>query len=158
MHSLSQAEEVRALSTKVAAAASEPLKEQVKRGVEELRKVKLNGLSVKYATGPVLISGPAQLRTTAMTVPVTSTNTNRDVRAIKSWMVSNGKLLRSVSKPGDIASLESAPAPWLQWPLSVPNCVGEHLRHVHSASKRYGRRELIANSSETCGRKLSLER
>ena len=34
----SQAEEVRALSTKVAAAAGEPLKEQVKRGVHELRK------------------------------------------------------------------------------------------------------------------------
>ena len=35
----SQAEEVRALATKVAAAAGEPLKEQVKRGVDELRKV-----------------------------------------------------------------------------------------------------------------------
>ena len=34
----SQAEEVRALSTKVAAAVGEPLKEQVKRGVDELRK------------------------------------------------------------------------------------------------------------------------
>jgi len=34
----SQAEEVRALVTKVAAAAGEPLKEQVKRGVDELRK------------------------------------------------------------------------------------------------------------------------
>jgi phasin len=34
----SQAEEVRALSTKVVAAAGEPLKEQVKRGVDELRK------------------------------------------------------------------------------------------------------------------------
>jgi hypothetical protein len=34
----SQAEEVRALSTKVAAAAGEPLKEQVQRGVDELRK------------------------------------------------------------------------------------------------------------------------
>jgi hypothetical protein len=34
----SQAEEVRALSAKVAAAAGEPLKEQVKRGVNELRK------------------------------------------------------------------------------------------------------------------------
>ena len=34
----SQAEEVRALSTKVAAAAGEPLKEQVKRGVDELRE------------------------------------------------------------------------------------------------------------------------
>jgi phasin len=34
----SQAEEVRALSTKVAAAASEPLKEQMKRGVDDLRK------------------------------------------------------------------------------------------------------------------------
>jgi phasin len=34
----SQAEEVRALSTKMAAAATEPLKEQVKRGVDELRK------------------------------------------------------------------------------------------------------------------------
>jgi len=34
----SQAEEVRSLSTKMAAAASEPLKEQVKRGVDELRK------------------------------------------------------------------------------------------------------------------------
>src|SRR6185312_5613481 len=33
-----QAEEVRALSTKVAAAASEPLKEQLKRGADELRK------------------------------------------------------------------------------------------------------------------------
>jgi hypothetical protein len=33
-----QAQEVRALSTKMAAAASEPLKEQVKRGVDELRK------------------------------------------------------------------------------------------------------------------------
>jgi phasin len=33
-----QAEEVRALSTKMAAAASEPLKEQVKRGVGELPK------------------------------------------------------------------------------------------------------------------------
>ena len=33
----SQAEEVRALSTKMAAAAGEPLKEQVKRGVDELR-------------------------------------------------------------------------------------------------------------------------
>ena len=35
----SQAEEVRALATKMAAAASEPLKEQVKRGVDELGKV-----------------------------------------------------------------------------------------------------------------------
>jgi phasin len=35
----SQAEEVRALSTKMAAAAGEPLKEQVKRGVDEPRKV-----------------------------------------------------------------------------------------------------------------------
>jgi len=35
----SQAEEVRALATKVAAAAGEPFKEQVKRGLEELRKV-----------------------------------------------------------------------------------------------------------------------
>ena len=34
----SQAEEVRALATKVAAAAGEPLKEQVKRGVDQLRK------------------------------------------------------------------------------------------------------------------------
>jgi phasin len=34
----SQAEEVRALSTKMAAAATEPLKEQVKRGVDTLRK------------------------------------------------------------------------------------------------------------------------
>jgi phasin len=34
----SQAEEVCALSTKLAAAAGEPLKEQVKRGVDELRK------------------------------------------------------------------------------------------------------------------------
>ena len=34
----SQAEEVRALSTKLAAAAGEPLKEQVKRGVDDLRK------------------------------------------------------------------------------------------------------------------------
>jgi hypothetical protein len=34
----SQAEEVRALSAKVAAAAGEPLKEQVKRGVDGLRK------------------------------------------------------------------------------------------------------------------------
>ena len=33
-----QAEEVPALSTKVVAAAGEPLKEQVKRGVDELRK------------------------------------------------------------------------------------------------------------------------
>jgi hypothetical protein len=33
-----QAEEIRALSSKVAAAAGEPLKEQVKRGVDELRK------------------------------------------------------------------------------------------------------------------------
>ena len=35
----SQAEEVRALATKVAAAAGEPFKQQVKRGVDELRKV-----------------------------------------------------------------------------------------------------------------------
>ena len=35
----SQAEEVRALSAKMAAAAVEPLKEQVKRGVDELGKV-----------------------------------------------------------------------------------------------------------------------
>ena len=34
----SQAEEVRALSTKLAAAAGEPLKEQVQRGVDERRK------------------------------------------------------------------------------------------------------------------------
>jgi hypothetical protein len=34
----SQAEEVRALATKVAAAAGAPLEEQVKRGVDELRK------------------------------------------------------------------------------------------------------------------------
>jgi phasin len=34
----SQTEEVRALSTKMVAAAGEPLKEQVKRGVDELRK------------------------------------------------------------------------------------------------------------------------
>ena len=34
----SQAEEVRTLSTKLAAATGEPLKEQVKRGVDELRK------------------------------------------------------------------------------------------------------------------------
>ena len=38
----SQAEEVRALSTKVAADAGEPLKEQVKRGVDD--RFKLNGL------------------------------------------------------------------------------------------------------------------
>jgi phasin len=35
----SQAEEVRALATKMAATASQPLKEQVKRGVDELGKV-----------------------------------------------------------------------------------------------------------------------
>jgi phasin len=35
---VSQAEEVRALSTKVATAAGEPLKEQMKRGVDDLRK------------------------------------------------------------------------------------------------------------------------
>ena len=35
---VSQAEEVRALSTKVATAAGEPLKKQVKRGMDELRK------------------------------------------------------------------------------------------------------------------------
>ena len=35
----SQAEEVRALATKMAAAATEPVKEQVKRGVDELGKV-----------------------------------------------------------------------------------------------------------------------
>ena len=34
----SQTEEVRALATKMAAAASQPLKEQVKQGVDELRK------------------------------------------------------------------------------------------------------------------------
>ena len=34
----SQAEEVRALSTKMATVAGEPLKEQVKRGVDQLRK------------------------------------------------------------------------------------------------------------------------
>jgi len=34
----SQAEEVRALSTKMAASAGEPLKEQMKRGVDDLRK------------------------------------------------------------------------------------------------------------------------
>jgi phasin len=34
----SQAEEVRGVATKVVAAAGEPLKEQVKRGVDELRK------------------------------------------------------------------------------------------------------------------------
>jgi len=34
----SQGEEVRALSAKVAVAAGEPLKEQVKRGVDDLRK------------------------------------------------------------------------------------------------------------------------
>ena len=34
----SQAEEVRALSTKMAAAAGEPLKQQMKRGVDDLRK------------------------------------------------------------------------------------------------------------------------
>ena len=34
----SQAEEVRALATKMAAAASQPLKEQVKHGADELRK------------------------------------------------------------------------------------------------------------------------
>ena len=34
----SQAEEVRALSTKLAAAAGEPLKAQVERGVDKLRK------------------------------------------------------------------------------------------------------------------------
>ena len=36
----SQAEEVLALTTKIAAAAGEPFKEQVKRGVDELGKVK----------------------------------------------------------------------------------------------------------------------
>ncbi len=35
----SQAEEVRALATKMAAAASQPLKEQVKQGADKLRKV-----------------------------------------------------------------------------------------------------------------------
>ena len=35
---LSQAEEVRALATKMTAAASQPLKEQVKQGADELRK------------------------------------------------------------------------------------------------------------------------
>ena len=48
----SQAEEVRALSTKMAAAASEPLKEQVKRGVDELRRqTEWLAPRWKYATG-----------------------------------------------------------------------------------------------------------
>ena len=48
-----QAEEVRALSTKVVADAGEPLKEQVKRSVDELRR-RTERLAPrwKYATGP----------------------------------------------------------------------------------------------------------
>ena len=40
----SQAEEVRALSTKVTADAAEPIKAHVTNGMDELRKFKLNGL------------------------------------------------------------------------------------------------------------------
>jgi hypothetical protein len=40
----SQAEEVRALSTMVTTAAAEPIKAHVTNGMDEMRKVKLNGL------------------------------------------------------------------------------------------------------------------
>ena len=40
----SQAEEVRALSTMVTAAAAEPIKAHVTNGMDERRKLKLNGL------------------------------------------------------------------------------------------------------------------
>jgi hypothetical protein len=40
----SQGEEVRALSTMVTAAAAEPIKAHVTNGMEEMRKVQLNGL------------------------------------------------------------------------------------------------------------------
>jgi len=40
----SQAEEVRALSTKVTADAAEPIKAHVTNGMDEMRKLKLNGL------------------------------------------------------------------------------------------------------------------
>ena len=50
-----QAEEVRALSTKMAAAAGEPLKEQVKRGVDghgRERRTERLGLPVKSSELP----------------------------------------------------------------------------------------------------------
>jgi hypothetical protein len=44
----SQAEEVRAVVTKVAAAVGEPLKEQVKRSVDDLREANLSGLRPRW--------------------------------------------------------------------------------------------------------------
>ena len=53
----------------MAAAAGEPLKEQVKRGVDELRKSMI-GLRRDGSTPRASADlGPAQFRTTAMTVP-----------------------------------------------------------------------------------------
>jgi hypothetical protein len=55
-----------------------------------------------------------------MTVPYYVNEQQSEIRAIKSgW--SNGKLLRSVSKPGECLTGIFRVSPWLPGPLSVPN-------------------------------------
>ena len=71
----SQAEEVRALATKMAAAASQPLKEQVKQGADELRKANcMTSPRWKYATPG---ADRAAKWTTAMTIPCYVDNANQ---------------------------------------------------------------------------------
>ena len=54
--------------------------------------------------GPVLILGPAQLRTTAMTVPYNVNEHQSDIGAIKpGWYgMENKSLIRAVLKPGEM--------------------------------------------------------
>ena len=89
-----QAEEVPALSTKVVADAGEPLKGHLMNSMDERRATERLAPRWKYATGrPDL--GPAQFRSTAMTIPHYVNEDQSDIRAIKpGWygMESNGKL------------------------------------------------------------------
>ena len=85
-----QAEKVPALSTKVVADAGKPLKGHLMNSMDEPAQVELN---TPRASRPDL--GPAQFRSTAMTIPHYVNEDQSDIRAIKpGWYAveRNGKL------------------------------------------------------------------
>jgi hypothetical protein len=91
-----------------------------------------------------------------MTVPYYVNEHQSDIRAIKP-LERNGKL-----SSGPFLNQEQCltgmfrSSPWLRPTIKCPECGGEHVRPCTSIDG-YGGRELIANSCETCGHKLSLE-
>ena len=100
-----------------------------------------------------------------MTVPYYVNERQSDIRAIKpGWygLERNGKLSSGpFSTQGNCltgitqARSNFRASPWLRRTIRCPECGGEHIRPCIRVDE--GGRELIDNSCETCGHKLSLE-